>query len=232
MDLQRQYEDDFAMTRQFAVVTFMNKVYGWMTAGLLVTALTAFTINAMEVAVNPAVMLVSFLACLGLVFFLSATAHRLPAAVAIGCYLLFAVLEGVFFSLVFLMYPMATISMTFFVTAGLFGFMALYGTITKKDLSGVGALCFMGLIGIIIAILAQIVVGSLFRIPTGQFNLLISIVGVVVFIGLTAYDAQKIKRMSTAGETSTGLAIAGALALYLDFINLFLFLLRIFSSRD
>ena len=232
MDLQRQYEDDFAMTQQFAVVTFMNKVYGWMTVGLLLTALTAFTINAMEVAVNPAAMLVSFLACLGLVFFLSWTAPRLPAAVAIGCYLLFAVLEGVFFSLIFLMYPMATISMTFFVTAGMFGFMAVYGTVTKKDLSGVGALCLMGLIGIIIAILAQIVVGSLFGINTGPLNLVISIVGVVVFIGLTAYDAQKIKQMSVAGETSTGLAIAGALALYLDFINLFLFLLRIFGSRD
>ena len=144
MDLQRQYEDDFAMTQQFAIVTFMNKVYAWMTVGLAVTGVTAFTINTMQLPVSPPLMLISFLGTLGLVFFLSATAHRLPAAMAIGGYLLFAVLEGIFFSLVFLMYPMATISMTFFVTAGLFGFMALYGTITKKDLSGVGALCFMG----------------------------------------------------------------------------------------
>ena len=232
MDLQRQYEDDFVMTQQFAVVTFMNRVYAWMTLGLAVTGVTAFAINVMGIAVNPALMLISFAGTVGLVFFLSWTAHRLPATVAIGGYLLFAVLEGLFFSLIFLRYPMATISMTFFITAGLFGFMALFGTITKKDLSGVGALCFVGLIGILIAILAQVLVGTLFGIDTGQFNLVISIVGVVVFIGLTAYDAQKIKQLSAAGETSTGLVIVGALALYLDFINLFLFLLRIFGSRD
>ena len=233
MDLQRQYEDDFALTQQFALVTFMNKVYAWLTVGLVVTAVTAFTINGILQEPAPfAVVMISLLACVGLVVFLSATAQRLPAVVVIGGYLLFALLEGVFFSLIFVRFPMATISMTFFITAGMFGFMALYGTITKKDLSGVGALCFMGLIGVLLAILAQVVVGTLFGIPTGQFNLVISIVGVVVFIGLTAYDAQKIKQMSVAGETSTGLAIAGALALYLDFINLFLFLLRIFGSRD
>ena len=232
MNLQRQYEDDFAMTQQFAIITFMNRVYAWMTVGLLVTGVVAFGINAMQVAVNPMMLLISGLGSLGLVFFLSFSAPRLPAAVAIGGYLLFAVLEGIFFSLIFVVYPMATISMTFFITAGLFGFMAIFGTVTKKDLSGVGALCFMGLIGIILAIVVQMIVGSVFGIPTGQFNLLISIVGVVVFIGLTAYDAQKIKQMSLAGETSTGLAIAGALALYLDFVNLFLFLLRIFGSRD
>jgi len=229
MDLQRQFEDDFALTQQFAVVTFMNKVYAWMTVGLVITALTAFTINAMEVPVNPGMMLVTLLGTLGLVFFLSFTAGRLPAAVAVGGYLLFAVLEGIFFSLVFLRYPMATISMTFFVTAGVFGTMAIYGTITKKDLTGVGTLCFMGLIGILLAILAQVIFG---RFLTGPFNLIINIAGVVIFIGFTAYDAQKIKQMSASGETSTGLAIAGALALYLDFINLFLFLLRIFGSRD
>ena len=232
MDLQRQYEDDFAMTQQFAIVTFMNKVYAWMTVGLVVTAVTAFAINASQVSIPPAMMLISLAGAIGLVFFLSWTAQRLPAAVAIGGYLLFAVLEGIFFSLIFLRYPMATISMTFFVTAGLFGFMAIYGTITKKDLSGVGSLCFMGLIGILLAILAQFVVGRVFGYDTGPLNLIISIVGVVVFIGLTAYDAQKIKQMSLAGETSTGLVITGALALYLDFINLFLFLLRIFGSRD
>ena len=232
MDLQRQYEDDFALTQQFAIVTFMNKVYAWMTVGLVITALTAFTINTMQIPVSPPLMMVSLLGTVGLVFFLSWSAQRLPATVAIGGYLLFAALEGIFFSLVFLLYPMATISMTFFVTAGVFGTMAIYGTITKKDLTGVGTLCFMGLIGILLAILAQVLVGVVFGIPTGQFNLIISIAGVVIFIGFTAYDAQKIKQMSLAGETSTGLAIAGALALYLDFINLFLFLLRIFGSRD
>ncbi len=232
MDLQQRYEDDFAMTQQFALVTFMNRVYGWMTAGLVLTGLTAFGINAMQLVVHPVALIASGLGSLGLVFLLSWSAQRLPAAVAIGGYLLFAFLEGIFFSLIFLLYPMATISMTFFVTAGVFGIMALYGTITKKDLTGIGTLCFMGLIGIVFAIFAQIVAQAVFGIDTGRFNLIINIVGVVVFIGLTAYDAQKIKQMSAAGETSTGLAIAGALALYLDFINLFLFLLRILNSRD
>ena len=231
MNLQQQYEDDFAMTQQFAIVTFMNKVYAWLTVGLMITALTAFGINAMQVPVNPAMLVISGLGGLGLVFFLSFTAQRLPTAMVVGGYLLFAFLKGVFFSLIFLRYPMATISMTFFVTGGLFGFMAIFGTVTKKDLSGVGAMCFIGLIGILLAILAQFVLG-MFGVQTGQFNLLISIVGVIVFIGLTAYDAQKIKQMSAAGETSTNLAIVGALMLYLDFINLFLFLLRIFGSRD
>ena len=232
MDLQRQYEDDFALTQQFAIVTFMNKVYAWMTAGLVITALTAFTINAMQIPVSDPAMLISLLGALGLVVLLSWTAERLPAAVAVGGYLLFAVLEGVFFSLVFLQNPMATISMTFFVTAGVFGTMAIYGTVTKKDLTGVGTLCFMGLIGVLFAILANVVASSFFHIDTGQFNLIISIAGVVVFIGLTAYRAQQIKQMSQAGETSTSLAIAGALSLYLAFINLFLFLLRILNSRD
>jgi len=226
MDLQRQYEDDFALTQQFAVVTFMNKVYGWMTAGLVITALTAFTINAMQIPVSQPAMLVSMLGTLGLVFLLSWTAERLPAAVAIGGYLLFAVLEGVFFSLIFQMYQMTTISMTFFITAGVFGTMAIYGTVTKKDLTGLGTLCFMGLIGVLLALLAQAIFGA------GPFSLVINIAGVIVFIGLTAYRAQQIKLMSQAGETSTGLAIAGALSLYLAFINLFLFLLRIFASRD
>ena len=155
MDLQRQYEDDFVMTQQFAIVTFMNRVYAWMTVGLVVTAVTAFTINVMlQAPVSIAIVITSLLGAVGLVFFLSATAHRLPAAIAIGGYLLFAVLEGVFFSLIFVRFPIATIGMTFFVTAGMFGFMAIYGTVTKKDLSGVGALCFMGLVGIIIAFLS------------------------------------------------------------------------------
>ena len=202
MNLQEQYEEDFAMTQQFAIITFMNRVYAWMTLGLAVTGITALTINAMELEISKPLMLVSLAGTVGLVFFLSWSAQRLPAAVAIGGYLLFAVLEGVFFSLIFLRYEMSTISMTFFVTAGVFGMMALYGTVTKKDLTGVGTLCFMGLIGIIFAFFAGIFANAFLGIEIGPLHHVINIVGVVVFIGLTAYDAQKIKQMSTAGETS------------------------------
>ncbi|MCL2348166.1 MAG: Bax inhibitor-1/YccA family protein [Planctomycetaceae bacterium] len=237
MDPQRTYdfEDNFVIPNQFVIVTFMNRVYAWMTLGLAATGVTAWLVaaNAPEVAFQPGVMFGLIIATLGLVIGLSMVAQRLPAPLAIGGFLLYAILNGVLFSVIFARYPVATIYLVFFITAGLFGSMALFGTITKKDLTGVGALCMMGLWGVILAMIVQWIAGAFFGMPMREFDFLISIVGVVVFIGLTAYDAQKIKQLSVAGETSTGLAILGALALYLDFINLFLFLLRIFGrGRD
>ncbi|MDR1493860.1 MAG: Bax inhibitor-1/YccA family protein [Planctomycetaceae bacterium] len=234
MNLQERYEQDYAEASQFAVISFMNRVYAWMTLGLAVTGATAWGIStfAPTAFASKGALFALLIASLAVVIGLSAVASRLPAPLAIGGFLFYALLEGAFFSVIFLIYPIALISMTFFVTAGVFGTMAIFGTLTKKDLSGVGSLCFMGLLGIILVFIGQFVF-SLFGAETRMLDIPISIFGILIFLGLTAWDSQKIKQMSLAGETSTGLAICGALALYLDFINLFLFLLRLFSaSRD
>ena len=236
MDLQRQYEDDFAMTQQFAIVTFMNKVYGWMSLGLAVTAVTAWIFGMVMppqvVAGNPLIYLVCFGFLIGFAFLVAPRIAGLPAPVAIGAFLLYSLVWGVALSSVFLVHPLATISKTFFVTAGMFTGMAIYGTVTKKDLTTVGSLCLMGVWGLILLIFIEFGAFFLFSLSFKALDLPIGILGVIIFVGLTAYDAQRIKQMSVAGETGTGLAVAGALALYVDFIGIFIYLLRIFGSRD
>lgn len=214
------------------VTAFLRKVYGWMCAGLAVTALVA-----LQVADSPTILryLVSnqflilglILAELGLVFFLSARADRLAPATATGLFVAYAAFNGITLSFVLLAYTGESVASTFVVTAGMFGAMALFGTATKRSLAGFGQFLFMGLIGVVLASL----VGLFWHNDALQF--LLSVVGVIVFTGLAAWDAQRMKQMALAvpeGQASS-YAIVGALALYLDFINLFLFLLRFFGSR-
>ncbi|MET0618640.1 MAG: Bax inhibitor-1/YccA family protein [Thermoanaerobaculia bacterium] len=215
------------------VTAFLKKVYGWMFVGLGVTAAVA-----LGVASSPALMQAIFgnkilffglvIAELGLVFFLSARVNKLAPATASGLFLLYSALNGATLAAIFVMFTGTSIATTFFVTAGMFGALALYGSTTKRSLAGVGQFAFMGLIGLILAS----VVGMFLKSDGLQF--VISIVGVIVFTGLTAWDAQKLKAMATAlpeGQTGS-YAVVGALSLYLDFINLFLFMLRFFGRRD
>lgn len=169
------------------------------------------------------------LAELGLVVWLSGRINSMNASMAIGLFLLYSALNGLTFSILFLVYTSASIASTFFITAGTFGVTSAYGYFTKKDLSSIGNIAFMGLIGIIIATIVNIFVHS------EMLYWGITYIGVLVFVGLTAYDTQKMKKMSLeldveSEEGSKG-AIMGALALYLDFINMFIFLLRIFGNR-
>ena len=229
MDLQRQYEDDFAMTQQFAIITFMNRVYAWMSLGLAVTAVTAWIFGMVMppevVADNPMIYLVCFGFLIGFAFLVAPRIAELPAPIAIGAFMLYSLVWGVALSSVFLVHPLATISKTFFVTAGMFTGMAIYGTVTKKDLTSVGSLCLMGAWGLLLLIFVECGAFFLFGLSFKAFDIPIGILGVIIFIGLTAYDAQKVKQMSVVGETSTGLAVAGALALYIDFIiGIFIYL--------
>ena len=209
------------------VTAFLRMVYGWMCVGLGVTAFVAFTVTGSPalvrtIASNQILFFALILAELGLVFYLSSRATRLAPSTAIGLFVLYAALNGVTMSLVLLMYTGASIATTFVVTAGMFGALALFGTTTKRSLAGAGHFFFMGLIGLILAS----VVGIFWHSEALQF--LISVIGVIVFTGLTAWDAQRLKHMALAipeGQSGS-YAIVGALSLYLNFINLFLILLR------
>jgi uncharacterized protein len=213
---------------------FLRSVYGWMCAGLGVTAFVAFTVTGSPalvraIASNQILFFGLIIAELGLVFYLSGRATQLAPTTATGLFVLYAALNGVTMSLVLLMYTGASITTTFVVTAGMFGALALFGTTTKRSLAGAGHFFFMGLVGLILAS----VVGIFWHSEALQF--LISIIGVIVFTGLTAWDAQRLKQMALAipeGESGS-YAILGALSLYLNFINLFLILLRFQGgSRD
>lgn len=213
--------------------TFINKVYGWMALALAITGFVALRtadsgfINI--IAGNQLIFFGILIAELGLVVWLSSRINSMNASKAIGLFLLYSALNGLTFSILFLIYTSASIASTFFITAGTFGVMSAYGYFTKTDLTSIGNIAFMGLIGIIIAS----VVNIFWHNETLYWG--ITYIGVLVFVGLTAYDTQKIKKMSlemdvNSEEGSKG-AIMGALALYLDFINLFIMLLRIFGQR-
>ncbi|NTV47602.1 MAG: Bax inhibitor-1/YccA family protein, partial [Chlorobiales bacterium] len=167
---------------------------------------------------------------LALVFGISAAINKLSAAAASGLFFLYSALNGLTLASIFLVYSLGSIAGTFVVTAGMFGAMSLYGMTTKRDLTKFGSIAMMGLIGIIIAGVVNMFMAS------SVLNLIISVVGVILFTGLTAYDTQKIKEMAAMtndGESEGKVAVMGALSLYLDFINLFLMLLRLFgSSRE
>ena len=214
------------------VTRFLRAVYGWMFVGLLVTAGVAVFIASQEELVRAIVttrflFLVLVLAQLGLVFWISARAATLRPASAATLFLVYAATNGITFSVVLLAFTGASIASAFVTTAGMFGALALYGTLTKRSLVGLGQFAFMGLIGIVIASL----VGLFWQNDALQF--LISTCGVIVFTGLTAYDAQKLKAMAVAveGPQVGSYAISGALSLYLDFVNLFLMILRLFGGR-
>jgi FtsH-binding integral membrane protein len=204
--------------------------YRWMTLGLATTGLVALAVAHSPAAVdaligNRILFYVLLFAQLGLVFALSATATRVSTAVASLMFFGYAALTGVTFSTLFLVYTASSIAGTFFVTAGAFAGLSAFGTLTKRDLSAVGRFGLFALIGIILASLANMFFHS------SGLQWMITLVGIVLFAGLTAYDTQRLKEIFVRGETSANLPIVGALTLYLDFINMFLFLLRIFGRR-
>ena len=222
---------------------YMIRVYNYMTAGVALTGLVAwFAFSAAVTDVGGSLQLTPFghaifqsplmwvlvLAPLGLVFALSYGINRLSAGTALMLFFLYAGLLGLSLASIFLVYTGASITRVFFISAATFGAMSLYGYTTQRDLTGMGSFMFMGLIGIIIASLVNIFLKS-----SGLYWA-ISVIGVLVFVGLTAYDTQRIKEMYSANDdgTITGRkAVMGALSLYLDFINLFLMLLRLFGDR-
>lgn len=212
-------------------------VYNWMALGLGLTALVAWQVASSEALLqfifgNQLVFFGLIIGELALVFYLSARITKLAPSTAAGIFLLYSALNGATLSVVLIAYSTASVTNAFVTTAVMFGAMSIYGATTKKDLSGWGSFLFMGLIGIVVALLINIFLQS------SMMQLVISIIGVIVFTGLTAYDTQKIKVMSeTVGQQGEFAAkrvkIFGALTLYLDFINLFLMLLRFFGgSRD
>ncbi len=210
--------------------TLIRQVYAWMGGGLLITALTAM-VTVFSPALLSAVLgnrLVFYglvLGELGLVVAISGAINKLSASVASMLFILYAALNGVTFSVIFAVYTADSIASTFVTTAGMFGAMSAFGYLTKRDLTGWGGFLFMGLIGVVIASVVNIFTQS------SAAAWIISAIGVIVFTGLTAYDTWKIKAMAAAGAEGRKPAILGALTLYLDFINLFLMLLRLLGNR-
>lgn len=213
----------------------MRKVFLWMTLAHVITGVTSFMVASSPVlfalVVNPTSILVLAVAVFALVVMVSARIHKISLQTATLLFVLYSVLMGAFLSVIFLAYTLSSITSVFFITAGTFAAMATVGYTTKKDLTGMGQILLMALFGLIIAIVVNMFIGS------SMLDFIISCVGVIVFVGLTAYDTQKIKQMlllaPDTGETMQKLALLGALTLYLDFVNLFLYLLRIFGKgRD
>jgi len=210
---------------------YMQRVYSYMAGGLALTGIVAYAAAAsgfyQSIAGTPLIWIV-MLAPLGFVLTISFGIQRMSAGTAMLLFWLYAAVMGLSLGGIFLVYTGTSIARVFFITAATYGAMSLYGYTTKTDLSGFGSFLIMGLIGIVIASLVNIFIGS----NTLQF--VISIIGVIVFVGLTAYDTQRIKEMyleSDTAEVADKKAVLGALALYLDFINLFMMLLQLFGQR-
>jgi FtsH-binding integral membrane protein len=214
------------------VSAFLRAVYGWMAAGLAITAATAWIVAGSPALIaalfgNRLLFWVLVIAQLGIVFTLSARVHRLAPGTAALLFVAYSGLTGLTLSIVLLAFTGQSIATTFVVTAGMFGALAVYGTATRRSLEGVGQFLFMGLIGVVLAS----IVGIFWQ--NDAFQFVLSFIGVLVFAGLAAYDAQRLKAMAAAtpsGEIGS-YAVVGALALYLDFVNLFLFLLRFTGNR-
>ena len=211
---------------------FLSSVYAWMCAGLLITAATAWTVAGsptaiQAIATSRALFWGLVIAQFGIVFVLSARVQQLAASTAALLFVAYSAITGATLSFVLLVYTGESVATTFVVTAGMFGALAFYGTTTKRDLGGVGQFLFMGLIGLVLASFVGLFVHS------DGFQFLLSFVGVIVFAGLAAYDAQWLKVMALQAATgrTSSYAIVGALSLYLDFTNLFLFLLRFTGNR-
>ena len=223
---------------------YMLKVYNYMTTGLLLTGFIAYFFGKASVEAylpggvvltplgntlfNSSLSWVIMLAPLGFVFYLSARINKMSASSAQITFWLFASIMGLSLASIFIQFTGASIARVFFITAGTFAAMSLYGYTTKKDLTKLGGFLFMGLIGIIIASIVN------YFLQSGAMAFVISVIGVLVFVGLTAYDTQQIKNMYYAGdndEIGSKKALMGALRLYLDFINLFIMLLQLFGQR-
>jgi len=228
-----RYESALPRYRDADVLaSFMRGVYGWMCGGLLITAATAFLVSSSPTITaaifgNRALFWILAIAQLGIVFTLSARVDRLASGTAAALFAAYAALTGVTLSAVLLVFTGESVFATFVVTAGMFGALAIYGTVTRRQLSGLGQFLFMGLIGLVLAS----IVGLFWHNDALQF--MISFIGVIVFAGLTVYDANRLRELAFATSTgpASGATIVGALALYLDFINLFLFLLRFLGNR-
>ena len=212
-------------------MTFLNQVYAWMASGLLITAVVAYVVaNSMELLLfSFQYRWILFIAQLGLVFVLAGRINTLSHSAATGMFLIYSALMGMTLSGILVIYTSESIASVFVITAGTFGGMSLYGYTTKRDLSGMGSMLFMALLGIIIASFVN------FFLRSEGLMWLLTYAGVLIFVALTAYDTQKLKKMAEqfAGdeEATKKFAIFGALTLYLDFLNLFLYLLRIFGKR-
>jgi len=232
-DVTRQQADSLTFSR-----TFLSNVFSWMFLGLLATAGTSYIFSGSEYLMS---LLVSetgmtglgwivMLAPLGFVLLLSFGFNKLSSGAMIILFVIYAVLMGMSLSFIFLAYSLGSIASTFAITAGMFGAMALLGYTTKTDLTKFGSILIMALVGVIIASFV-----NLLLLKSTMFDYFISLIGVLIFTGLTAYDVQKLKRigseMEDGLESTRKLTIMGALTLYLDFINLFLFLLRFLGNR-
>jgi FtsH-binding integral membrane protein len=227
LDIQYPRTADQIIIAQNALI---RQVYAWMGGGLLLTALMAMaTISSPAlfnaIVGNRIVFYALIIGELGLVIGISRAINKISAALASSLFLLYAALNGVTMSVIFAVYTAESITSTFVITAATFGAMSAFGYFTKRDLTRWGSFLFMGLIGVVIASLVNIFVGS------SAVSWIISVIGVIVFTGLTAYDTWKIKAMAAAGAEGRKPAILGALTLYLDFINLFLMLLRLLGNR-
>lgn len=216
--------------------TTMRHVFTWMFGALGITALTAMLVAKSSLIytmiMNPGLLWGLIIAELALVFILSARIGKMSFFTSSLLFTIYSILNGVTLSSIFIVYTMTSIAATFFITAGMFGAMALWGYFTKKDLSKWGSIFFMLLIGLILATVVNLFLRS------DAMGFIISIVGVIIFTGLTAFDVNKIKQMLAQtqgleeGDVVRKVALMGALTLYLDFINLFLYLLRFFGRRD
>ena len=226
-------EREWEVSSAFPVL--MRKVYVWMTLALVITGFTAY-----GVATSPGILQAIYsnqilfwgmiIAEFALVIGVSAAINRLSLTVATLMFILYSVINGALLSYIFLAYTASSIATVFFITAGTFGVMAFIGYTTKTDLSKMGKIVMMALIGLVIATIVNLFIKS------SGFTMILSYIGVLVFVGLTAYDTQKIKQMLLQapddGEGAQKIALLGALSLYLDFINLFIYLLRIFGKRE
>lgn len=215
--------------------TLLRSVYVWMTLALVITGFVSMYVAQSYQLVsfifgNRLALWGMLIAELAMVFYLSARINSISFTKATVMFIIYSILNGATLASIFLVYTMSSIASTFFVAAGTFGVMALYGYVTKSDLTRIGNICLMALIGLIIATLV-----SMFW-QNSMLQMIITYVGVILFVGLTAYDSQKIKRLLTADgievtEETQKIALLGALTLYLDFINLFLYLLRLLGDR-
>ena len=233
--LYRMIEEKEGMV-SLAFPALMRKVYLWMTLALVITGFTAFGIASnpgisYAIVTNRLLFWGLVIAEFGLVIGISGAINKLSAVTATLLFVLYSIVNGATLSVIFMAYTMSSIASVFFITAGLFGVMAFIGYTTKPDLTSIGKILFMALIGIILATIVNMFVGS------SMLNMIVSYIGVVIFTGLTAYDSQKIKNMlynaDSMDEGMQKIALLGSLTLYLDFINLFLMLLLIFGgNRD
>ncbi len=213
--------------------TYMLRVYNYMCVALALSGAVAFYVSTsptlQQAIFGSPLMWVVFLAPLGLVFFLSARINKMSAAAAQTTFWIFAALMGMSLASIFIAYTPESVTRVFFITAGAFGGLSLVGYTTKRDLSGMRTFLFMGVIGLIIAMVVNMFLAS------SGLQLLISVAGVLIFAALTAYDTQQIKLMyyeADSGEVATKKSIMGALKLYLDFLNMFIFLMHILGNRN